>query len=220
MKKDTVCILSGGMDSVTLAALARDEGHLHTCLSFDYGQKHSKELRFAKENCERWEINHLVISLAGIAGACFIGSALTGSGPMPEGHYADENMKQTVVPNRNMVMLSVAVAYAVANKLARVWYGAHAGDHTIYPDCRPSFVTAINNAARLANWHEVGVEAPFLGLNKHGILVVGRDLGVDYAQTWTCYQGGEKACGKCGSCQERLEAFNRLGQKDPLEYAV
>lgn len=219
MSKDTVCILSGGLDSTTLAAQALHEGRLHTCLSFDYGQKHSKELDYATANCRNWGVDHFVVSLQGLANVCFLGSALTGTGDMPEGHYADDNMKQTVVPNRNMLMLSAAIAFAVSTKLHRVLYGAHSGDHTIYPDCRPEFVALMDHAARIANWHPVVVEAPFLDLDKHGILQIGYELGVDYGLTWTCYQGGERPCGKCGSCQERLEAFAKLGKLDPLVYA-
>lgn len=216
--KDTVCIISGGMDSITMAALAFNDHRLHSCLSFDYGQRHSKELEYARANCQRWGVDHWVISLKAMAEVCFLSSALTTDMPMPEGHYADENMKQTVVPNRNMVMLSIAIAYAVSNKLARVLYGAHSGDHTIYPDCRPEFVDYMSMLGRIANWHPVVVEAPFLHEDKLAILRAGYALGVDYSLTWTCYAGRDKACGKCGSCQERLEAFAKLGRPDPLEY--
>jgi 7-cyano-7-deazaguanine synthase len=148
------------------------------------------------------------------------GSALTDSLPMPEGHYAEDNMKLTVVPNRNMIMLSIAIAYAVSHRLDEVWYGAHAGDHTIYPDCRSDFVAAMDYAAQIANWHPVHVRAPFQELTKATILSIGYTLGLDYADTWTCYQGSVKACGRCGSCQERLEGFAQIGKTDPLEYAT
>lgn len=216
--KDTVCIYSGGMDSYTLAAWLRSQGRLHSCLSFNYGQRHAKELDYAIHNCELWDIPHRSIDLQALTPFLSAsGSALLG-GSVPEGHYAEESMKQTVVPNRNMIMLSVAIAYAVAIGLPTVAYGAHSGDHTIYPDCRPEFVDAVNALAAIANWQPVRVEAPFLSLDKGSILSIGHGLGLDYAQSWTCYKGGVTACGVCGSCQERLEAFYRHGWIDPLEY--
>lgn len=215
--KDTVCIYSGGMDSYTLVGMTREEGRLHSCLSFDYGQRHAKELEYARENCAVWGIPHRVINLESLA-PCLAGSALTMGAELPEGHYADDNMKLTVVPNRNMIMLSIAIAYAISNKLEEVRYGAHSGDHTIYPDCRPEFVHAMSNVAQLCDWWSVVVDAPFINLDKARILLIGHQIGLDYSRSWTCYAGREKACGKCGSCQERLEGFATIGRTDPLEY--
>jgi 7-cyano-7-deazaguanine synthase len=214
---DTVCIYSGGMDSFTLVNDLHREGRLHSCLSFNYGQRHSKELRYAASVCTDIGIRHQVVDLQGIA-SCLSGSALTWSWPIPEGHYAEESMKQTVVPNRNMIMLSIAVAYAISNQAPRVAYGAHAGDHTIYPDCRPEFLWSVNLTALIGNWDKVTIIAPYLDIDKRGILEKGFAMGLRYERSWTCYKGGEKACGKCGSCQERLEAFAHHGKKDPLEY--
>jgi len=219
MKKDVVCIYSGGMDSFTLVNEAQHEGVLHSCLSFDYGQRHVKELQYAARWCESYGVPHHVIDLRSLT-PHLLGSSLTDNVPMPEGHYAEDNMKLTVVPSRNTIMLAVASAYAVSHKLAAVRYGAHAGDHTIYPDCREEYVSAMNTVTLLANWHRVRIEAPYLEMTKVGILERGFELGLDYAQSWTCYKGGELACGKCGSCQERLEAFAHWNEKDPLEYAV
>jgi 7-cyano-7-deazaguanine synthase len=216
--KNTVCIYSGGMDSFTLVNEAYRNGFLHSCLSFDYGQKHSKELLCAQAVCQELGVPHHIIDLRCLK-PHLLGSALTDNVTMPEGEYNAPSMKLTVVPNRNMIMLSIAIAYAVSHKLSYVFFGAHAGDHEIYPDCRPEFVDAIDGAARLADWHPVCVRAPYLALDKGDILAIGQVLGLDYAKSWTCYQGGEKACGKCGACQERLAGFAKIGETDPLEYA-
>lgn len=213
-----VCIYSGGMDSFTLVHAAQRQESLHSCLSFNYGQKHKKELTYAARVCENdLKVPHTVIELPGLA-PCLLGSALTDSTPMPQGHYAAENMKLTVVPNRNMIMLSIAIAYAVSHQLQEVWFGAHGGDHTIYPDCRPEFVEGLSALAQIANWHPVTVRAPFLTMNKAEILTLGLAYGLEYYKSWTCYEGGEQACGKCGSCQERLDAFAQNETIDPLPY--
>ena len=215
--KDVVCIYSGGMDSYTLVSAAHQEGVLHSCLSFDYGQRHLKELHYARNVCAEYGVPHHVIDLR-VLKPYLLGSALTDAVDMPEGHYADENMKLTVVPNRNMTMLSIAIAYAVSHKLREVRFGAHSGDHTIYPDCREEFVELMDQIGGLANWHPVRVRAPYQHMDKSTILLEGFQMGLDYAKSWTCYKGGDKACGKCGSCQERLDGFRRIGRVDPLEY--
>ena len=215
--KNVVCIYSGGMDSFTLVNQVHRLGMLHSCLSFDYGQKHSKELEYARFVCHELDVPHHVINLRNLK-PHLLGSALTDDVDMPQGHYAEETMKLTVVPNRNMIMLSIAVAYAVSHKLEAVNFGAHAGDHTIYPDCREPFVRLMDAAAQAANWHTVRVRAPYQHLDKAEILQIGYGLGLDYGKSWTCYQGGALACGKCGSCQERLEGFAKIGKVDPLEY--
>lgn len=219
MKKDTVCIVSGGMDSYTLLNEIHSRGRLAAGLSFDYGQRHKKELSYAQAACAQLGVPHRILDLCSL-GPCLLGSALTDEVPVPEGHYTEESMKQTVVPNRNAIMLSIAVAYAVSHEFKRVCFGAHNGDHAIYPDCRPEFVSAINTVSLIANWHPVAIEAPYLELTKVEILRIGNALGLDYSRSWTCYKGEEKACGKCGSCQERLEAFAVNGWVDPLEYAA
>jgi 7-cyano-7-deazaguanine synthase len=218
--KDTVCIYSGGMDSFTLASEVHARGMLHSCLSFNYGQRHAKELEYAERVCAQdLNVPHHLIDLWALK-PHLLGSALTDAVDVPLGHYAEDSMKLTVVPNRNMIMLSIAIAYAVSHKLNAVYFGAHAGDHTIYPDCRDEFVTALDKVARIANWHPVTVVAPYQHLTKEGILRIGAGLDLDYSKSWTCYAGREKACGKCGSCQERLEAFRLVGRRDPLEYEV
>jgi 7-cyano-7-deazaguanine synthase len=208
------------MDSFTLVTETHDAERLHSCLSFDYGQRHNKELAYAMVYCRELDIPHHIIDLRSLT-KHMLGSALTDDVAVPEGHYAEETMKLTVVPSRNMIMLAVASAYAVSHKLSRVLFGAHAGDHAIYPDCRPEFVAAMNVVTLLGNWHPVMIEAPYLTLTKRDILLRGFaiDPHLDYGKSWTCYKGNAKPCGVCGSCQERLEAFRLINRRDPLEYA-
>jgi len=220
-KGKVVVILSGGMDSTTLLYKALDEygsGNVHA-ISFDYNQKHRKELECATASCRKLGISHKVVDLSVLSEVA--PSALTRDDwDVPEGHYADENMKQTVVPNRNMVLISLAASYAMGLKAKKVLYGAHSGDHDIYPDCRKDFVDALTLTIKLADWHVVELEAPFWDIDKGDIVIIGKTFGVDYGLTWTCYKGKELACGKCGSCVERLEAFEKAGVKDPVKYEV
>lgn len=212
-----VGILSGGLDSTTMVYDAINRGARFTSLvSFNYGQRHKKELRFATATAEKLELPHHVIDLgrAGVAKAiASSGSSLVSDTPVPEGHYAEENMKATVVPNRNMMMISVALAIAVAEGAQYVATGVHAGDHFVYPDCRPEFIEAVGNAGYIGN---VGfgnlssycVVAPYLYLSKAQIARRAIALGVPLEETWSCYKGGKKHCGKCGTCVERLEAID------------
>lgn len=217
MTDTVVVIFSGGMDSYTLLHVARARGlNVHT-LSFNYGQRHVKELESASSVCESLDIPHKVIDIRAM-GEVMAGSALTSEVDVPEGHYEEDSMKATVVPNRNMILLSLATGYAVTVGAGAVWYGAHGGDHAIYPDCRPEFVEKMDAVCRVANYEPVAVEAPFMALDKGEILAEGLKLGLDYSQTWTCYNGRERACGRCGSCVERLEAFANHGVTDPLLY--
>ncbi|GGB82010.1 7-cyano-7-deazaguanine synthase [Marinobacterium zhoushanense] len=218
MKEKVVVIYSGGMDSFTVLHRAVREGYDVYALSFNYGQRHSKELEYAKSVCEELGVPHQVTDITAVNGL-LQGSSLTSSNiEVAEGHYAAENMKSTVVPNRNMILLSLAVGYAVSLGAGKVFYGAHSGDHTIYPDCRPEFVHAMNSVTQIANFEPVEIVSPFLDDDKTGILKYGLAIGLDYAKSWTCYNGREKACGKCGSCRERLEAFEVNGCVDPLIY--
>ncbi|GAA5213724.1 7-cyano-7-deazaguanine synthase QueC [Corallincola platygyrae] len=217
-KQKVVVVYSGGMDSFTVLNRAIEEGAEVYALSFNYGQSHSKELEYAKQVCEELGISHIISDISGVNNL-LQGSSLTSSDiQVAEGHYAEENMKSTVVPNRNMILLSLAVGYAVSIGANRVFYGAHSGDHTIYPDCRPEFVDAMNKVTKIANFESVEILSPFLHEDKTEILKYGLQRGWDYSKTWTCYNGREKACGKCGSCVERLEAFEMNGAKDPLAY--
>ena len=139
---------------------------------------------------------------------------------VPEGHYEEPSMRQTVVPNRNMVMISIAVSHAISIGATEVYYAAHSGDHAIYPDCRKEFIMKLTEAIELCDWNKITLKAPYVNLDKGDIAMRGKELGVDYSLTWTCYKGMEKACGKCGSCVERLEAFEKAKMNDPLEYEV
>lgn len=217
MPKRIVVIYSGGMDSFTLLHRARAEGHHVHALSFDYGQRHVRELQAAAEVCAELEVPHKVIDIRSLQ-SVMAGSSLTGGGPVPEGHYEEQSMKSTVVPNRNMILLSLATGYAVTVEASAVWFGAHGGDHAIYPDCRPEFVEKMDAVCRVANYEPVEVEAPYIRASKTDILADGLAMGLDYSQTWTCYNGRQKACGACGSCVERLEAFAAHGIADPLAY--
>jgi len=219
MKDKAVVILSGGLDSTTLLYEVRTlfKTPNVSAISFNYGQKHSKELSMATKTCKYLGIEHIIINIPEL-GAFSTSSLTSKSIPIPEGHYEEESMKSTVVPNRNMVLISLAASYAISKKAQFLYYGAHSGDHVIYPDCRPQFVNAMGVALNICDWTPLVLDAPYLKLNKGDIVSKGLKLGVRYDWTWTCYRGEELACGKCGSCIERLEAFEEAGCKDPVKY--
>ncbi|WP_267128076.1 7-cyano-7-deazaguanine synthase QueC [Thalassotalea sp. HSM 43] len=212
-----VVIYSGGMDSFTVLNKALRDGKEVYALTFDYGQKHVKEIAYAANVCKELNIAHKVIDITAI-NQLLAGSSLTDEIDIPEGHYEEESMKSTVVPNRNMILLSLAVGYAVSVEASQVYYGAHSGDHAIYPDCRPEFVEKMNDVCQIANYQAVEIYSPYLKVSKIDILTDGLNMGLDYGKSWTCYNGREKACGKCGACQERLEAFEKNNAIDPLPY--
>lgn len=218
-----VAIVSGGLDSVTLAYVLRSEGYTLHLLSFDYGQRHNKELSFARRCAERLSAEHTVVDLSGL-GALLKGSALTESSiEVPEGHYAAPNMAITVVPNRNAIMLAVAYGAAVAEQADVVAAGFHGGDHFIYPDCRPAFVDAFDAMERRAvegfGKPDLRLYTPFVNIGKHDIVSIGARLDVPFDETWSCYKGGQRHCGRCGTCVERKEAFALAGVIDPTQYA-
>jgi 7-cyano-7-deazaguanine synthase len=214
----TILIYSGGLDSTTLLYQLKAQGRDVKALSINYGQRHSKELDFAKKNCEKLGVEHKTVDLSSLKPLLGGSSQTDANVAVPEGHYAAENMKLTVVPNRNMLMLSVAAAWAIAEKADTIAYAAHSGDHAIYPDCREEFVDALNKALGLADWHTVQIERPFINISKADIVKLGSDLKVPFADTWSCYKGGEKACGVCGTCYERRESFVEAGITDPTPY--
>ena len=216
----TLVICSGGLDSVTLAHKTAAEHELLALLSFDYGQRHKKELGFAAGCAARLATEHLVLDISPI-GALLAGSALTEGGiAVPDGHYAEETMKITVVPNRNAIMLAIAYGIATARGAEAVGAAVHGGDHFIYPDCRPSFIEAFQLMQRhaLEDLATIDLYTPFLNSSKAGIVAEGARLGVDFAETWSCYKGGERHCGRCGTCVERREAFALAGLADPTAY--
>ncbi len=212
-----VVIYSGGMDSFTLLHQCLNVGQSVYALSFDYGQRHHKELHYARKVCDELGLSHKVVDIHAV-NQLLLGSSLTDDIAVPDGHYEEQSMKTTVVPNRNMILLSLAVGYAVSIGASAVYYGAHGGDHAIYPDCRPEFIEKMNAVSQIANYEPVAIRAPYSGIDKTSILKAGLALGLDYGKTWTCYKGLQNACGKCGSCTERLEAFSRNGLPDPLSY--
>lgn len=216
MDKDSVIIVSGGMDSVTLLYEYKDRIALG--ISFDYGSNHnSKEIPFAKLHCERLDIKHITIPLD-FMHQYFKSSLLEGADAIPEGHYEDENMKSTVVPFRNGIMLAIAAGIAESNGLSHVMIANHGGDHAIYPDCRPEFISAMSQATKAGSYNGVTVLAPYTNISKSDIARHGKALGIDYTETWSCYKGGEKHCGKCGTCVERKEALQEAGIEDKTEY--
>lgn len=211
----SVCVLSGGMDSTTLLYRLLTEREEVRAISFNYGQRHKKELQFAKATCEKLSVPHTIVELDFLR-QLLSRSALTSDIAVPEGHYEDESMKLTVVPNRNMIMASIAIGYAVNLEFDEVALGVHAGDHAIYPDCRPEFIQRLSAIADIANYRPIKIYAPFIGLDKGDIAIQGKKLGVDYAFSWTCYKGLDTPCGLCGACQERAEAFKKADMNDPL----
>jgi 7-cyano-7-deazaguanine synthase len=213
----TVLILSGGMDSTTLLYDLIHEGHEVHAVTFDYHQKHKNEIACARKTCRTLHIPHKIIDIS-VLNEIAPSSLTRPQWEVPEGNYAEESMKQTVVPNRNMVFLSLAASYAIGIGADYLFYAAHAGDHAIYPDCRPAFVSAMGTAFHLCDWHDIILQAPYLYWTKTDIVNRGLSLGVDYSMTWTCYKGGKRSCGRCGSCDERLAAFREAGAKDPLVY--
>ena len=214
--KDSLIVLSGGLDSTTM--LYEYQYRIGMALSFHYGSNHNdRELEFAKLHCERLGIPHMVIRLPFIK-QFFKSSLLAGADAIPEGNYDDENMKSTVVPFRNGIMLSIAAGIAENNKFQYVMLANHAGDHTIYPDCRPEFVEAMNNAICYGTWNGVQLLTPYTHLTKAEIATKGKDLDLDYSETWSCYKGGEHHCGVCGTCRERKEALAQAGIEDKTIY--
>lgn len=219
--RKAVAVVSGGMDSVTLAYLLASEGYDLHVLSVDYGQRHSKEIGFARLCADRLGAAFDVADIAGV-GRLLTGSALTGDADVPHGHYAASNMALTVVPNRNAILRSIAYGVAVAEGAGLVGTAVHAGDHYVYPDCRPGFIEAFDRMQREAVEgfadESLHLFAPFVGETKAGIVKIGAGLDVPYGETWSCYEGGEIHCGLCGTCNERKEAFELAGVPDPTEY--
>lgn len=214
--KDSIIIVSGGMDSVTMLHEYKEE--IALAVTFDYGSNHAKkEIECAKWHCEKLGIEHIIIPLS-FMHDYFKSSLLEGAQAIPEGHYADENMKSTVVPFRNGIMLAVACGLAESRGLHSVMIANHGGDHAIYPDCRNTFISAMSEAMAYGTYEHVYISAPYTDITKADIARRGAALGVDFSKTWSCYKGREKHCGKCGTCVERKEAFCEAGVNDPTDY--
>lgn len=214
----TLVLLSGGMDSVTALHWARAEHEVVGAVSFDYGAKHNhREIPLAAWHCGETDVHHDVIELD-FVNRLFASDLLKSGGEVPEGHYADENMKKTVVPFRNGIMLAIACGIAESRGAEALVIAAHAGDHAIYPDCRESFMQSMASAMREGTYARIELLRPFIHLDKAGIAKLGASLHVDYGKTWSCYKGGELHCGKCGTCVERIEAFQLAGLDDRTVY--
>jgi len=221
-KGEAVAIVSGGLDSVTLAHLLSDEGWNLHLLAFNYGQRHARELGFAQKCAGRLNASIDIVDLSSLL-PLLRGSALTDDIAVPHGHYAAPSMAITIVPNRNAIFLTIAYAAAVSRAAQIVATGVHAGDHFVYPDCRPAFIESFGAMQKLAvegcGDANLKLHAPFVGKTKSEIVSIGARLGVPFDETWSCYQGGQVHCGQCGTCVERREAFELSGVIDPTQYA-
>ena len=216
--KTTILIYSGGMDSTVLLYHLLEQSHAVRCLSVDYGQKHKKELHSAARICENLNLEHKTIDLSSVAELLGSSSLINRDQAVPQGHYEADTMKATVVPNRNMLLLSLATAWAVDSKVATVSYAAHSGDHAIYPDCREVFAQGMDSVMQVCDWHSVRLNRPFVEMDKAAICKLGANLSVPFEETWSCYLGTDLHCGRCGTCIERREAFHLAGLDDPTEY--
>jgi 7-cyano-7-deazaguanine synthase len=214
----SIVIHSGGLDSTVLLCALLHDGREVQALSIDYGQRHRRELNAAGRICKELKVRHQVADLSGLRPLLGGSSQTDNSVAVPTGHYAEENMKLTVVPNRNAILLSTAVAWAISLKYDSVAYAAHAGDHAIYPDCREEFCAPFAEAMRNADWHKVELERPFLQWTKGDIAAEGMRLGAPLGLTYSCYTGNVVHCGKCGTCTERRMAFIEAGAVDPTVY--
>jgi len=213
-----VVLVSGGMDSVTALYDALEKQEVVGTLAFDYGSKHNpNELPFARWHAEKNELEHRVIPL-GFMNDLFASDLLSSGGEIPEGHYEESNMKSTVVPFRNGIMLSIAAGYAESIGAEGLVIAAHSGDHAIYPDCREDFMSSMADAIKFGTYAGVKVLRPFIDLRKEDIAIRGAELGIDYSKTWSCYKGGDTHCGRCGTCVERREAFMIARVPDPTQY--
>lgn len=215
-----VAVFSGGMDStVLLYSLIAQGVDVRGAISMDYGQKHRKEIECARQICEQAGVEHKVVDLRGIT-ELFGESSLTNSAfEVPNGHYEEDSMKSTVVPNRNMILISIATAWGIAKKADAIAYGAHSGDHAVYPDCREEFAESLDNVIQLCDWHKIRLYRPLVSMSKAEIAKLGAETGAPLNLSWSCYKGGEHHCGRCGTCVERREAFYLAGLEDPTCYA-
>ena len=212
-------LFSGGLDSTVLATQMKKDAEETRLLSIDYGQRHAKELDHSQKVADHLGLAHEILKLPQL-GQILGGSSLTDkSMTLPEGHYAEESMKSTVVPNRNMILLALAGGHALSIGFDTIAYAAHAGDHTIYPDCRPEFADAMDTALGLADWNTLSLHRPYVEMTKSHLVSLGDKLEAPLHLTWSCYAGGERHCGKCGTCVERKEAFALANIPDPTKYA-
>ena len=212
----TVVVLSGGLDSTTLLYHLRAEGHEVKALTINYSQRHAREIACAQKICAELGIEHRLVELPGLV-SVLGNNALTNTNiDVPTGEYQNGTIQVTTVPNRNMIMLSVAIGWAASMDFNGVAFGAHTGEHTNYPDCKPPFADAMNVAAQVCDWNPIAVYSPFIDWSKGQIVARGIDLGVPFEKTWSCYEGGDEPCGKCSTCLDRKVAFELVSSDDPL----
>lgn len=213
--KSSIVLLSGGLDSTVLLAKLVAEKRRVLAMGVDYGQRHSREIEAARAVCAYYGVEYRLADLRGIS-AFFGKNSLTDSAvPVYEGEYNEDGMKNTVVPARNLLLVSLATAWAISEKCDTVAYAAHGGDHAIYPDCREEFAEKLDAVVRISDWHPVRLERPFVGMTKGEIVALGASLGAPLHLTWSCYNGGNAHCGKCATCLERSAAFREAGVPDP-----
>lgn len=217
-KPKIILILSGGLDSSVLLHHLVTEGHVVKTLAFNYGQRHSRELSFAAYQAQKAGVPHIQLPMMCLLPVLGGSSQTDKNIPVPHGHYEEESMKATVVPNRNMIMLSIATAFAISEKFDAVAFAAHAGDHAIYPDCRKKFTQALGRALALCHYTPIQLLQPFADMSKTDIVLRGQGLGVDFFRTYSCYEGEEFHCGKCGTCTERIMSFAEAKVPDPTIY--
>lgn len=221
MGKNAIVVVSGGLDSTTLLYHLLATRYELKGISVDYGQRHGlRELAAAEDICRRLGIEHRMLDMTSIVGFLGTNSLSDATTEVPEGRYEPETMQLTTVPNRNMILLSVGIAWAISSSFDSVAFGAHGGRYTPYPDCQPAFAESMNAVAGLCDWRKIQVLAPFIDWEKGDIVRRGAELQVPFEMTWSCYKGGEKHCGICGTCVDRKEAFARCGLEDPVEYEV
>ena len=217
--ESVVAVYSGGIDSTVMLYAMRECGiDIRGAISFDYGQKHRKEIDVAAKVCEQLAIEHQIADLRAISGLFGHSGLVDRESVVPEGHYEEESMKSTVVPNRNMILISLATAWAITKEAQGVAYAAHSGDHAIYPDCRESFAAALDQAIQQCDWTSVRLYRPFVESSKSEIVAEGARLKAPLGEAWSCYKGGDLHCGRCGTCIERREAFFLAGVEDPTVY--
>lgn len=223
--KKAIIGLSGGMDSATLLGLLVEQSYEVHCCIFYYGSKHNKYENQAARNIIDWyqrkqlPVYNYNIDISKVMEGFSSNLLLTG-GEIPEGHYEENSMKKTVVPGRNLIFASIMSGLAESLGAQVIALGIHQGDHHIYPDCRTEFAKALDTTIYLSSDRQVEVVAPFIKDDKESILKKGHNLSIEipYHLTRTCYKNQELSCGKCGSCQERLEAFRKIGKQDPIPY--
>ena len=218
--QSSVVLLSGGLDSATLLAKLVAEKRRVLALGVNYGQRHSREIDAARALAAHYGVEYRLADLRAVSAFFGKNSLTDASVPVYEGAYDEAGMKTTVVPARNLLLISLATSWAIAEKCDTVAYAAHGGDHAIYPDCREEFAEKLDAVVRVSDWHPVRLERPFVGMSKAEIVALGARLGVPFALTWSCYNGGAGPCGRCSACVERAAAFREAGVPDPTVYAA